>query len=299
MKNDPGLAEKPLRLCVMGNCQAQALEAWISVDAPSIQIDRLEPVWLIEERARTEIEIKFRSADLIFAQRLSDDYHLDFLRPTVLREKYGAKVYLWPNIYFDGYFPGIGYKYRLDGSKVLGPLDEYHFDFIIDSHKKGISAEDASRNFLDETIFSNHPDPISQSITQLVDRELSLDISISDWLYQNLSGPQLLFAMNHPTDQTLREVLQRLFAAANISERLAFHTPFKYTLDKIIIPIFGGIAQKYNLKSMLPVGNFKGVEMYEGGGQWLSSPTEHHYGALSLVGCYYRVYDKEADGRNN
>ena len=123
-----------ISICIVGNCQAQSIEAWVGMDAVRVRILPIPPVWLIEPIHEFDIVQKLEAADYIFCQRLSDDFNIEYLRPKLLKLKYGHKLRTWPNIYFDGYFPGICYRYRSNGTKISGPIDDYHFDTYCGYH---------------------------------------------------------------------------------------------------------------------------------------------------------------------
>jgi hypothetical protein len=63
-------------------------------------------------------------------QRVSNEFDIDWIASSRVREAFGDKVTVWPNIYFDGYFPGVQYVYLAHWGKLLSPLGEYHFEQI-------------------------------------------------------------------------------------------------------------------------------------------------------------------------
>ncbi len=120
----------------LGNCQAQAFESLSGHLKLNVDVHRVPAVYTIEANQEEIISPVLDRADFIFSQRLSSSYPVHFLRNDHLRKKYGEKVIIWPNIYFDGYFPGLKYIYGKHG-KVVGPLRDYHFDWIYEGWKRG------------------------------------------------------------------------------------------------------------------------------------------------------------------
>jgi hypothetical protein len=120
-----------MRVVVFGNCQAQLLESLIETACPGTTIDKVPPVFVLTDADQDLIGSKLQSADVIFAQRISDDYHLGWARTREIKATYGEKVVSWPNIYFDGYFPDVRYLYLGGWNKVQSPLEDYHLDSVI------------------------------------------------------------------------------------------------------------------------------------------------------------------------
>ena len=125
---------------VLGNCQAQMLEGIISQASHDVAVMRLPPVFELTEQDRPTIIAAFEKADYIFAQRVSEDYHLEWVRPSYLRGTFPHKTLIWPNLYFDGYFPDAQYMYRAPYGKLQGPLDDYHLRRVFEAHKAGRTA---------------------------------------------------------------------------------------------------------------------------------------------------------------
>ena len=291
------MTQSLLKICVIGNCQAQSIQAWLSIDGAAIEILHAPPVWLIQENQYPDLSAKLNAADLIFCQALSHDFSVEMLRPQNLKSQYGSRVKIWPNIYFDGYFPGIGYRYRHDGSKISGPLDDYHFDFIEDCYRKGLSVEKAERAVDTDALFTYHPDPINASLGRLAEREVEMDLIISDFLAFNLGSPQMMFAMNHPSNAVLREMMERMLASAGEIARLHQYTPFPYTLDKIIIPAFKPVTERNKNPTAWTPGNFKGIELKDDNGRYQPTEIMTHYSTKTLVESFYRIYSREYDPR--
>jgi hypothetical protein len=83
----------------------------------------------------------FSKSDYIFTQRVSDDFGVEWARSSFLRRAFPGKVIVWPNIYFDGYYPDIKYLYHGSVGKVVGPLTDYHFETFIKAYHQGMSVK--------------------------------------------------------------------------------------------------------------------------------------------------------------
>ena len=274
----------------LGNCQAQSLEAWVSKTATDVEVVQFDPVWLVREIDFAEYQERFRRCDIIFAQRVAEDYPIEWLRTSALKANFGERVLTWPNVYFDGYFPGLRYLYLGPAGKQLGPLDEYHYDFLIDAHRRQLSVEESVRYLTTDRVFEFSAEPIHQSLAHLIAREADLDVVMSDFIIQNLGARRSMFSMNHPCNHILKELMLRLMARANLMDRLGSIDEFQYTLDKIVIPFHPAIAARYHLIDDLCRTAFKGVRVDFSDGEITVGGTRE-YAASDLVECYFRCYD--------
>jgi hypothetical protein len=114
-----------MKVCIAGNCQAQHMEMMLHFANPEIEIGKLAPVFLMQNSDRDAVYAKFSEADVIFTQRISNEYNLDWISSSELRREFGDKVSVWPNIYFDGYF-GLAehlFRWLLSGRAIHLPCE--------------------------------------------------------------------------------------------------------------------------------------------------------------------------------
>ncbi|OYY68306.1 WcbI family polysaccharide biosynthesis putative acetyltransferase [Sphingomonas sp. 28-63-12] len=248
-----------LKVGFLGNCQAQCLETWVRQ--------------LPEE----------------VAVRISDDFTLPDLSTSRLKAQFGDKIVSWPNAYFDGYFPGISYRYSNAG-KLLGPLDEYHWDMIDESWRSGFDVAQCVDRLTSEAVFERYPQPIGESLRNLAEREVGLDTIISDYVASMLNRNRLFYSMNHPVNELLLEMLHRLFGLIGERRRLAGLGDFGYPLNKIILPVLPAIFQRFQIKFDQEAG-IKGVEVQFADEEFSVSSQPKIYSYADLVECFYRIYD--------
>ena len=284
-----------LKVAFLGNCQAQSLESWVGGQATDVSVAALPPIWLITESEAPKILDIIASQDIVFAQRLSEDFGVVPLRTKELRKTFGTKVVSWPNVYFDGYFPGLGYKYVGLGEKVLGPLDEYHWDVIERGHKGGYSVDDCAKSLVGDEVFEVHADPFAKSFASLSGREDELDIMMSDYIVSRIGGPRMFYSMNHPTNELLRELAERQFGFIGERKRLSTLSTFGYPLNKIVVPILPAIARRYHVNSGEALFEAKGVAVSFSDDAYSVSNDPVVYSAADLVETYYRCYDRMSE----
>jgi len=285
------------KICFIGNCQAQALQslcAHLRVDA---EVLPLPAVFNVQEFDTNEIYDKIERADFIFNQRVSDDYQIERVRPKEVRSRFAGKSYSWPNIYFDGYFPGIGYIYthgRDGGGKLTGPLGDYHFLPLLHAWSVGTGVDTAKNMLLAGSLPGMSATPVEDSLSQLRARERGLDIIVSDFISARFRYERLQYSMNHPSNTLLLLTLQRLLETVGIRvENIAALASYPYTLNQFVIPPFDYVRRVYGLKFEIDDAmSGKSVsiqEKYVGEG-----PDTTNYNWEVLVETYYRLYDAAA-----
>lgn len=278
-----------LKVGFLGNCQAQAMESWVMQADGQLEVTTFPAVWLIEEADVGEIIDRIESCDVLFAQRLSDNFNRPELATSRLKDRFGSKLISWPNVYFDGYFPGISYRYH-PGGRILGPLDEYHWDVIEANFQAGRSVADCVEEMETDAILARSDNPVADSLIQLGNREAGLDVVISDYVASNLHASRLFYSMNHPVNSLLRELLDRLFGEIGERKRLAVLSEYGFPLNKIVLPVLPAIAARHGIDFSRDE-KIKGVAVKFGEGDYTVTATSQFYTMTELVDCFYRTYE--------
>jgi hypothetical protein len=278
-----------LKVGFLGNCQAQSMETWVRQVPGEIEVVAFPPIWLIEESDVGRVVSDIEACDYVFAQRLSDNFARPDLATSCLKNRYPNKIISWPNAYFDGYFPGISYRYTQNG-KMLGPLDEYHWDIIDLSHKEGLTVEECVDRLTGDAVFDLYADAIGQSLQSLSARESGLDTIISDYVATNLHSKRLFFSMNHPVNELIFEIMYRLFGSISERRRLSGLAEFGYPLNKVILPVLPAIARRCHIEFSEDDG-IKGVEVHFRDGKFMPNERPKIYSYEELIECFYRIYD--------
>lgn len=285
-----------MKIVFIGNCQAQALTQiahFLGLDAELVIVP---PVFDLGAFNTPEIKDSIYGADIVFSQRVNEDYPAEFVRPSVLRQKLGKRAVIWPNIYFDGYFPGVRYVYAQSGSKVTGPLSDYHFLQIQQSYRDGASPQDAWEAFISTDAPASLPaDPIGDSIANLRHREQDVDVTMSDYIEANALRTKLFYSMNHPTDEVLQEALRRMveFSGADLkvpafdAQRLV---GYPYTLNEIDLPILPFVQKLYDMPAS-GVETIVGKELVFNGTTHGAGSEPKTYTGPELIKAFYKVYE--------
>jgi hypothetical protein len=277
-----------LKLIIPGNCQAQLLEAMFATATPSVSVTRLEPAFRMREERKDEVLQAMADADFIFAQRTSDDFFLPWLTPGGLRAAFGAKCLIWPNIYFDGYFPNTQYIYKHGIGKLSSPLQDYHLAPLISAHRLGKSVEGAVKEI--EQLAAAGDACFEASFTELEQREQDVDVAISDFLRAGASRRRVVYTPNHPYNDVLAELGARLGREAGIAFDQDAAAGIRYVLDRIYLPAFPSIVKDLSLPFDAAT-LFRGVEVEEVAPGRIALGNAREYSLQEVVEAYWRIYD--------
>jgi hypothetical protein len=277
------------RLAIIGNCQAQMLEGMFSQFATNVHVDRLAPNFQMTSADAPAVRTTLAQADIIFAQRVSKSYHLSWLTPAGLRAAYGDRVTIWPNLYFDGYTPGVHYIYLQGWGKLCSPLTDYHLREVVDAHRAGADANQAVQTL--QHAPAPAADSFDASLAELRAREAEVDVPISDFLAPIVKRQRCFYTPNHPKNLLLAEMGSRLATAAGIAfDALAAAASFPSRLDAIYIPAAPAVVRRHNL----PFDHFplyRGVEVGNVSVGQVALGKPRCFELQPLVDSFYRIYD--------
>jgi hypothetical protein len=279
-----------MKIVILGNCQGPVLEQLFLCAGTDVSLERTEPVFQFRQDQEDEIMTRLGAADVIFAQRVSDDFPISWVSTSSLRAAYGGKLLSWPNIYFDGYTPDIRYIRLHDIGQLQSPLDTYHYDLIAEQHRRGLSLREAIEAFQSDTGTAEQDDPFAASLSRLQTRETDVDVPISDYIEQAAKTRRCFYTPNHPYTFVLAEMGKRLADAAGISFDHARAAATPTLLDKIYIPTRPAIRRRFNLPfDRIPL--HRGMEVTSTGGGQITLGKARSFMPQELVTEFYRIYD--------
>ncbi len=276
---------KVSKIVVVGNCQAQFLEGVFSL-AGAHAVDKIPPNFTLTAADRDNVLRKLDEAAVIFIQRTAEEYQLEWLRSRPVAERYAGKTWIWPNVYFDGYFPNTRYIY-LPSGKLQSPLEDYHLTPVLQAwQQKQDEAQALARLHEDPC---GTPDPFGASLQNLRDRENDCTVLMSDYVEKEIYKTKCFYTPNHPHTYILVELARRLAEEAQIPFDLQKALAWPYHLDKIDLPVFQWVIKKYGLS--FPVGSaYKGVCVEGIEGPKVALGGTCTYEPETLVQKFYGVY---------
>lgn len=254
-----------------------------------VKVPRLKPVFQMRQEDHAQVYEALAAADVVFAQRISDEFKLDWLSTAVVRATFGTKTVVWPNVYFDGYFPGVGYIYHRPYGKLLSPLRDYHFLPLLHAYQAGRTVDEAIHLFAGEGIFDKVADPFGASLDQLRAREADCDVTISDHIAAQNRESRVFYTPNHPTNELLGEVLRRLTEAVGISADIPGGVAMRYRLDQIYIAASPAVVRRYGLGFDRET-RYRGCAVESVSEQAVQLGAAQEYDLRALTEAFYRIY---------
>ncbi len=222
-----------MKIQVIANCQARPVSLLVPRVAP--ETESLDPI--IVHLAKAEDEgahlTQIEQADIIFAQLTQDGFKPTHLATKNLKDRFGDKVVVWPNIFYAGQQPYLRYFTHPKHGRLMGPLEALHDIRLYKSW--------AQTGRVDPAVLDD-PDPDflsaarAASLRQLQDKEALCDVTISDFLTEHEDRERLFFTFNHPSQFVLSEMIRRLLIRLGKTETATLDANIPEPLDRFKVP---------------------------------------------------------------
>jgi|LGVF01.2.fsa_nt_gb hypothetical protein len=199
-----------MKILYIGNCQSKPLNTISKMlcEKKGARFFSINHKLLLVNPSKAEEIIN--NCDLIISQPLSDRF--DHYSTKSMKERFGERFIVIPNLFFQGYFPDLTYSGN-EGQRNLSPIGDYHSALAIASFKLGVTSDRAVRvynnqDFWSDPITSNIP---NESLKELKVREVECDIKVSDFVEEYYRSRPLFFTVNHPTSILFKCMVERIF----------------------------------------------------------------------------------------
>jgi hypothetical protein len=209
-----------IRFAVVANCQARPVADLLMKLSAGLEICGMIITHLASAETAVADLAVLRSADLIFAQFVTDQYHAAHLATSRLRHEFGARLVSWPNIFFRGQCPDLSYAAATGTPRLQGPLREYHLRSVYECWRNRTSQQSCMA-MLRQTDPDYPPvleEIAGKSLAELQLREASLDVGIADIIQEHWRHRRLFFTFNHPALYLLAEIASRLLKMVGIRQ---------------------------------------------------------------------------------
>jgi hypothetical protein len=283
-----------LNVAVLGNCQAQPLAGQLAATVPGLSVERVVIVHLARDEDRDAVYQDLDRVDLVIAQRVVDNYPCAFVRNAELKQAFGDKVLVWPNLYYRGYNPELTYLRGPDRSVVHGPLGDYHVGTIHEAWSEGLPVDEAVRRTgsieVNRELYADVP---GQSLEELGQREHDCDIQMAEWVAEHMWEQRLFHTFNHPASAALRELARRIVDTGHLAGVKAGTTPVTSAepLGRWGLPMNPWVAD-----ALAPT--IEDLEVYHGNDLVFGEGTVDlgrelvRYDLPGIAEAFYRVYDE-------
>ena len=230
----PGFALEKIKKCMnkqivsfYGNCQTVPL-SYMFIESKKLKekyaVLTLPPIHLFNKYNEYEKGIDegiLNNISIFIYQYINENNAYSFKMSTnyILCRLYsGALRVCIPNCYFIGYYPNkMNYNVDvLEGDVVvIGGRDNNIDSMYQNISKEEIVAQLSNTDFYSKDDVLKHCD---QSIQELKNREKKCDIKISDYIEKYYKKQVLFYTRNHPSNQLLYVLLERVLKYLHINE---------------------------------------------------------------------------------
>ena len=203
------------KVVVVGNCQAGALEMMLRTNREFMDRFELVSFPAVHEIPQTMVPDLHRAvaeAAVLIPQRIDDGYRdgIGLGTETLARIAAGATVVRWPSVFWAGYFPDLFYLRDSAGQIVVdGPFD-YHDRSILRAYAAGRHVHDTCRLLEDHDRPSDAQAWAEKATAELDIRGQDCDVDVASFIASRFQDELLFFTMNHPTNQMLGFIAQRI-----------------------------------------------------------------------------------------
>ncbi|MFC3124019.1 WcbI family polysaccharide biosynthesis putative acetyltransferase [Pseudoroseomonas globiformis] len=237
-----------LKVAILGNCQGEFYQNLFGLHKDLFQVQRTKMLFLQGSDYSDEFHSIVDNSDYVVSRYFG--HGLKFL-PAVtsnLRERLGKKLIVFPNIYYSGYFPDFFVPYTMKGKPVGGLAGDYHSRTIHNAYKQRMSEKEAADAVLSPELRKTYQDAVASSLAYLKEREDESDVKVSDLVVDGRGGMRDLYTYNHPTNQVMFRVFERITERMGVGPlRIEGDPLVRATLDGVVLPIYPFLTVQNNL----------------------------------------------------
>jgi len=283
-----------MRVIVIANCQARPIADYLRLLGRDVEVVDIVITHLAKEADAIRIEKAAAKSDFIFAQLVQPNYPVQFLRSSVLQERYGDRVLLWPNIFFRGQTPDLCYVTAARGARVLGPLSEYHSRPIMDAWREGLTAEQTQIRLTGGQIDTTGLQAVvAESLDELRQRERQCAVGITDLIAERWRSRRYFFTFNHPVNDLLLAVAQRLLARVGKQTTLSLNgSHVNEPLCQFVPPAWPAIVEALQLEFPTSTSS-RGVPVDLSDGRVRSGSGTAYYTPRELIETFFLCYESQ------
>lgn len=225
-----------IKIVVVGNCQARPFSILLEKAFYKIEVTCVAIVHLLKNDHITEYKAFFDDSDFIVTQNIADNYPCEFVRTSILKNLYGEKLILIPNLFYRGYTPELRYVRLGSQGTLKGPLGDYQHETILQSYLMGLSTKKCIELMKSPDYWLRQYGNIhSESLSELIKREYFVDVKVTGELREMITQDRLFFTFNHPKVKLIYLMTEKLSNIVGFTKDLNFsiddinESPLKYS----------------------------------------------------------------------
>ncbi len=249
---------------VFGNCQIYSITQWLLAEkefAENYYIVLSEPIHRLGEDVRKNglNEEFLKMLSLFIYQYTEENNNYSKLLGTeyiLSKLSHGCKRICIPNLYFTGYFPQFCKVYDSPLKNIkkfsngLIPYGDRQFQQASEKYfNRQIGFQMILQDLQDVDLYSKEEilDNVKASIEELRRREKKCQITISDYIIGHYKEKKLFYAVNHPVNDLIKELVKRILIYMGNTNFLNIEKEVK-ELDEIEEFIFPCVKKQLELK---------------------------------------------------
>jgi Polysaccharide biosynthesis enzyme WcbI len=216
-----------MKFAVVSNCQAIPLGKIMRALRPDDQVSAFEVHLLGHDKEMYKnASHALDTAEIIIYAPVGDDYPVDIVRSSNIRNNYKQPKICIPAFYFRGLQPDAMYL-GSSGERFQGPMHDYHSEIILESFLSGISENDAIQKLFspEEHERRGYFSAFSSSLSELRHRDAMCDIKCVPIIEKFVYDFPTFFTINHPTNLIIWETAKHIF---NMLSLPFFHIPLEF-----------------------------------------------------------------------
>jgi hypothetical protein len=238
----------PLKVAVLGNCQGQFYQSLFGCYKDRFEVLRTRLLYTQNESYTEEFHSTVDQCDFVVSRHLGPGLRFAPAITNNLRERLGDRLIVFPNIYYNGYFPDFFVPYGQGGKAIGGLAGDYHSRTIYQAYKDGLSEREAADAVLSDKMREAYPEAASQSRKHLEEVEAETDVAVSDLIVDGKGGVPALHTYNHPTNAVMYALFGRILQRMGLDPIEIQGDPLaRYALDTTVLPVFPHLTAGSNL----------------------------------------------------
>jgi hypothetical protein len=234
------------KFIVYGNCQIEPLKFLLLKSKKFSDYftysSGIKPVHLLRPEDTTQVITVLKNIDCFIYQKVGLAYGDFSTDPLMGYLKDSCHRICVPNSFFRGYNPETIY-FKVNGKKISGFCD-YHDANVLREWIRGASLEKMERMLRNPDYYSKSfiSQNAEESLNELEKRESECDITISDFIKSNWIDQKLFHTINHPSNNLLIEMANRILKIIGIPKLDKTELDIKKELiGGTVLPIYKSI----------------------------------------------------------
>jgi hypothetical protein len=264
------------KILLLGNCQTDLLARLLS-HMSNCYVENIREDVLSDHNNHKAILQKVKSANVVITQSLSD-YRFGDLQTKYLK-KFIKKLIIIPSIYFSGLHPDLVYVGKM-GNRYQSPIGDYHSAIGIAAFLEKVPPDQAIQLYRDLELFQSagfHAE-WQNSLNELKSRELLCDISISDYIENNIINKTLFYSSNHPAIELVVLLARRILM--HLGFNIGWNSFWRDEMQlNVIYPIWNPICEYHKL-------TYRSPEIF-------FLPGGRELGLADYIGKAFKQYDQD------